>query len=377
MKLTVQLQLFPDADAARKLRNTVERFNAAADWLAGLAFERKVANKFLLQKLYYAELRERFKLPADSAIRCIAQVVEAYKRDKNKRPRFRKHAAVPFSMGKNIGFKGPDRVSISTLEGRVVVPFVMGKYQQERFGWSKGQSDLVLRKDGKWFLLVTVDLPDGTPTPSTDFIGVDLGVCNIAADSDGNRHSGDKIEEVRQRYANRRATLGRASGGRKRRGKRPKNIHRAAQQTRQREAGFRRDANHVISKHLVATAKDTQRGIALEDLKGIRDRVEKRLRKQQRARHVSWSFAQLRTFIAYKAQLAGVVVAIVDPRNTSRTCPECGHCEKANRKSQAEFECRACGHSSHADLVAARNVRARALVNAPIVTKQSQDSPAA
>jgi putative transposase len=185
MKLTLQLQLLPDAEAAARLRETVERFNEAADWLAGIAFARKIANKFVLQKLAYRELRDRFGLPADTAIRCIAQVVEAYKRDKAKRPRFHKHAAVPFSMSKNIGFKGPDRVSISTLQGRIVVPYVMGAYQRERFGWSKGQCDLVLRKDGKWFLLVTVDSPDGTPIPTTDFIGVDLGVCTIAADSKG------------------------------------------------------------------------------------------------------------------------------------------------------------------------------------------------
>jgi predicted transposase len=169
MKLTLQIQLLPDLDAAKKLRETVERFNAAADWCAGIAHARKIANKFVLQKLCYAEIRERFGLPADTAIRCLAQVVEAYKRDKKKRPHFRKHSAVPFSMGKNISFKGPDRVSISTLEGRVIVPFLMGAYQRERFGWSKGQADLVLRKDGKWFLLVTVDVPDGTPTPPTDF----------------------------------------------------------------------------------------------------------------------------------------------------------------------------------------------------------------
>ena len=80
-----------------------------------------------------------------------------------------------------------------------------------------------------------------------------------------------------------------------------------------------------------------------------------------------WAFFQLRTFVEYKAKLAGVPVVAVDPRNTSRTCPECGHCEKANRKSQSEFECRVCGHRSHADLVGARNVgsRARASVTAP------------
>jgi predicted transposase len=149
MKLTLQTQLLPDAESAAKLKATVERFNQAANWLAGVAFERKLANKFALQKLCYAELRDRFGLPADTAIRCLAQVVEAYKRDKNKRPVFRTHAAVPFSMGKNVGFKGPDRVSLSTLAGRVIVPFVMGKYQAQRFGFAKGQCDLVFRKDGK------------------------------------------------------------------------------------------------------------------------------------------------------------------------------------------------------------------------------------
>jgi putative transposase len=181
MKLTLQTQLLPDADQAAKLKATVGRFNEAADWLAGVASERKLSNKLALQKIAYRELRERFGLPADMAIRCIAQVVEASKRDKAKRPKFRRHAAVPFSMGKNIGFKGPDRVSISTLEGRVVVSFIMGAYQAERFGWSKGQCDLVLRRDGKWFLLVTVDVPDGTPIPPSDFLGVDLGVGGIDA----------------------------------------------------------------------------------------------------------------------------------------------------------------------------------------------------
>ena len=50
----------------------------------------------------------------------------------------------------------------------------------------------------------------------------------------------------------------------------------------------------------------------------------------------------------------------VDPRNTSKTCSVCGHCEKANRKSQAEFLCQHCGFSANADWNAARNIRALA-----------------
>ena len=66
--------------------------------------------------------------------------------------------------------------------------------------YAKGQADLVLRKDGKWFLIVTVDVPDGTPIAATDFIGVDMGIANIAADSDGDEHGGEDVDKVRRKH---------------------------------------------------------------------------------------------------------------------------------------------------------------------------------
>ncbi len=366
MKLTLQLQLLPDTAQADALRTTVERFNAAATWLAGIAFEQQCANKIALQKLTYYELRARFGLPADTAIRCIAQVVEAYKRDKTICPTFRPHAAVPFSMGKNIGFKGPDRVSISTLVGRVLVPYIMGAYQAERFGFAHGQADLVLRRDGTWFLLVTVDVPDGTPLPITDFIGADLGVVNLATTSNAETHTGEEVEACRTRYARRRRRLQRAAHLSQVDGKRPRNIRRALQRTARREVAFRRDVNHGISKRRVATATDTMRGIALEDLEGIRQRGTP-FRQSQRARMTGWAFAQLRSFIEYKARLSGVPVALVDPKHTSQQCHVCGHIDRANRRSQAVFSCKQCGYTANADVNAALNIRSRALVSAPQV----------
>jgi IS605 OrfB family transposase len=259
-----------------------------------------------------------------------------------------------------MSFKGIDRVSLLTLDGRVIVPMIMGAYQQERFGGGKGQCDLVLRKDGKWFLLCTVDIPDGTPVPTTDFLGVDLGVNKIAATSDGQHVSGLHVEAVRVKYHNVRRSLGRKMGGKRRT---RKNARRAMKRIGNREARFRRDVNHVISKELIAHCKDTGRGIALENLTHIRDRA--RFHKGQRAKMSGWSFFQLRSFIAYKGVLAGVSAVFVDPRNTSRTCAECGHCEKANRTSQSVFKCRACGHEANADTNAARNIRARAIVMSP------------
>ncbi|MBV8076328.1 MAG: transposase, partial [Planctomycetaceae bacterium] len=144
-----------------------------------------------------------------------------------------------------------------------------------------------------------------------------------------------------------------------------KRAKRRLHKTRMREARFRANQNHIISKRLVAKAKDTGKAIACEDLAGISGRTT--ARKAQRSRLKGWAFYQLRTFISSKAALAGIPVIPVDPRDTSRTCSECGHCEKRNRKSRDEFECRHCGFSCDADWNAARNIRDRAQVMVPDV----------
>lgn len=263
MKLVLQTQLLPDEPSAARLREAVERFNEACNWLSGVAFGAKCSRAFDLHKIAYKDLRSKFALPADMAVRCLAQVCDAYKRDKAIRPEFREHAAVPYSMGKNVGFKGIDRVSISTLDGRVVVPFVMGKYQADRFALKKGQSDLVLRADGKWFLIVTVDVPEGTPISATDFIGVDMGAVNIAVTSDGDTHSSEAIEGKRLAALSRRRAIGRETKDAPRSVRQSR--HRAIARMEKKESLYRKDVNHRISKDLVALAKGTGRGIALEE----------------------------------------------------------------------------------------------------------------
>ena len=122
------------------------------------------------------------------------------------------------------------------------------------------------------------------------------------------------------------------------------------------------DVNHCVSKQLVTTAEDTGRGIAPEDLTGIRRRVS--VRRHQRITLHTWSFGQLRAFVEYKARRQGLPVTLVDPRNTSRTCPTCGQIDKRNRLTQSTFQCVACGFAGPADHIAAENIR-RAAINQP------------
>ncbi len=207
-----------------------------------------------------------------------------------------------------------------------------------------------------------MDVPDGTRIPVRDLLGVDLGVVNLVTTSDGDTHSGERIEACRTSYARRRQRLQRAAHAAQRDGMRPKNIRRALPRTAMRAARFRRDVNHCISKARVAEATGTGRGLALENLTPIRARTQ--FRQPQRAKMSGWSFAQLRSFVEYKAQLAGVPVVLVDPRNTSKGCSACGHVAKANRPSQARFSCKQCGYTANADFNAALNIKYRAPVNA-------------
>jgi IS605 OrfB family transposase len=353
MKLTLQIQLLPDKQQARQLKSTMERFNQACSWLAKQAFELQTANKITLQQRFYYELRERFGLSAQMAAICIRHVGGTYSRDKSILPVFRPEAAMPYDS-RILSFKGIDRISILALEGRLIIPFVMGKYQRERFSLAKGECDLVRRKDGKWFLLVTVDVPEGTEIAPTEFIGVDFGAVNLATDNDGAIYTNTETEKVRQKRNKVRRSLGRKAGKVKRTGSRPKNIKRKLKALSGKERRFKSNENHRISKRIVEKATDTKRGIGLEDLTGIRERT--RFRKTQRDMMSKWSFAELRGFIEYKAKLAGVPVIPVNPRNTSRTCPKCGHIEEGNRPTRGVFLCRSCGYFDHADVVGATNI---------------------
>lgn len=347
MKTTIQIKLLPDEDQHATLKATMERFNEACNYIAEVAFREKCASKFQLQKLVYDDVRKQFGLSSQMAVRAISKVVEAYKRDKSKQCFFKPNGAVVYDQ-RILSFKGLENASILTLQGRLLVPMQMGQYQRVQWHRVKGQADLVL-VGGVFYLLVTIETPEAPPMDPQGFIGVDLGISRIATDSDGESFSGDAVEHTRQRYHNLRRDL-QAKGTR--------SAKRHLGKIRRKEANFRRNANHVIAKRLVEKAKDTGRGIALEELKGIHDRIT--VRKSDKAKHSGWSFFQLQAFIAYKATIAGVPVVKVDPWYTSRECNACGHAEKANRKTQSRFQCVSCGYVANADENAAMNIAARA-----------------
>ncbi|MEV6814993.1 transposase [Micromonospora sp. NPDC051296] len=362
------MRLFPDAGQESALRDTLSLCNHAANVVSGEAYRFRAFGKQALQRLTYGRLKG-MGLSAQPAIHVARKVAGAYatlkaniragnlgkagsqrRREAEAKPiGFRRDAAQPFD----------DRCLSWQLADRTVsIWAVGGRLNRVRFGCSeqqyatlvahrRGESDLVCR-DGRWFLYATCDIPDVEVTAPDGFLGVDLGIANLATTSDGTRHCGKGLNRVRHRSQRLRAKLQRIG---------TKSAKRLLKARRRKEARFAADTNHRIAKQIVTEAERTGRGIALENLTGIRDRV--RLRRPQRVTLHSWAFHQLGQFIAYKATRSGVALVYVDPAYTSQGCSACGHFARANRPNQSTFRCMSCGFAEHADVNAARNIATR------------------
>ena len=337
---------------------TLRAANAACSEISKVAWEQKVFPKYKIQPLVYTSIRETTGLSSQVVIRCIAKVAACYTRDKKHKHQFKPTSAQPFD-DRIFRLCDDNVVSIWTVDGRIKIPFVCGEYQREMLVNRKGEVDLQMQ-GGDFYIAVTCDAEEAPEIDPVDAIGVDLGIVNIAYDSDGDCYSGEKVEKIRRIFSHRRRNLQR---------KKTKAAKRKLCAIKGRQARFQRDLNHCISKAIVDKAKRTDRAIALEDLKGIRSRAT--ASRRQRPRMANWGFHQLQSFLKYKAKLAGIPVVLVDPRHTSQMCPLCGHVSRSNRRTRDSFCCRSCGHAGPADHIAARNIRARATVNWPNSEQES------
>jgi putative transposase len=359
MKLVAAIKLNPTREQAAVLRATLKRCNEACTAIAAKGFAAGVLRQFDLHKLTYVETRAEFGLTAQAVVRCIAKVADAFKVNKKVSPVFRDDAAQPYD-DRIFRFVGTDAVSIWTLEGRMKIGFVSGQKQRDLLVFRKGEVDLCFVR-GKWMLACTCDIPETEEFKASDWIGVDLGIVNIAATSDGKIYTGADIERVRARHAKRRRALQSVGS---------KAAKRRLVKLSGQQARFQKTVNHCISKAIVLDAERTGRGIGIEGLTHIRTQVT--ARRKQRARLGNWSFGQLRAFMTYKAKRAGVPIIAVDPRNTSKGCSACGCIDAKNRPNQATFLCVSCGHSDAADLNAARNIRSRA--SATVTKRESSQA---
>ncbi|WP_331747945.1 transposase [Streptomyces chartreusis] len=247
------------------------------------------------------------------------------------------------------------------------------KVHQHRPVVGKVKTVSVKREGRRWYIILTAEQAQPEPLPKTgSVVGVDMGIANFLADSNGEfvtnpRHgkkAAAKLEAAQQ-------ALSRCKRGSKRRRKAVETVAKLHRKVRRQ----RLDHAHKTALGLVREHDF----IAHEDLK-IRNMSKAPAPKpdpdqagaflpngasakaglNRSIADAGWGV--FLAILAAKAEGAGREVIAVDPRNTSRTCPECGHVSAENRPTQEKFHCQACGHNAHADTVGAINVLRTGLV---------------
>ncbi|NEQ78770.1 MAG: transposase [Moorea sp. SIO2I5] len=389
--LTAKLKLKATPEQKEMLRGACLAYRDALNFTSEVAYQMgKTYNGTKIQKEVYYTLREKFRLPSQMACNVPRQVGATYKSLRTKlkqnqeaikagrtKKRYKGLDQPPLFVSRtctlnyqrDYSFIKDQKVSVITLDGRVKINYQGYSKHLEmiQFGVAKiGAAKLWYSKTTKtYYLLVTmeVEVPDLTPTDINRVIGVDVGQRYIAVVADTQNKSqffsGKQVRHKASRYLRARKSL-------QRKGTRSATRRLVALSGRERR--LIADTNHCIANQVVTPSTL----IGLENLTHIRERTrpkktgKKASKKQRRANsnQAKWSFAELHSFIDYKAVLSGSLAVKIDAHYTSVACPCCGHTSKENRPNKGlTFVCQQCGYTLHADLVGARNIALRVLLS--------------
>lgn len=337
MNVTAKIKINVD----KSLLDTIKVFKRGLQFCVDTAWSNKIKNNVKLHPLVYQDLRA-MGLPSQLAISCIKQSCGIVKKPKNK-PLIQ-HASIKYNFPRSARFKN-NLLSISTINGRIEIPFKVPKCYEEYFSdWKVCESIFFVNKKGTGFFCFTFSKEVNTNQQElhsqNKILGVDLGVNNLAVTSDGVFYNNGRIKHLKRRFKFLRGKL---------QSKGTRSAKKLLRKISGRERRFMTWVNHNVSKN-ITTSLSKGDVVVFEDLKGIRNRGRG---KRFNSMLSNWSFYQLQTFVEYKSEKRGVLFKKVPPNYTSQLCSRCG---LIGNRVKHFFSCSSCGYSCNADLNASRNI---------------------
>jgi IS605 OrfB family transposase len=375
--ITAKLKLHLPPEQKELLREVSLAYRNALNYTSEVAFKNgKLSSSSKLQKLVYQQLRAKFGLPSQMSCNIPRQVAATYKGLWTKVKQNAKHQKLKQTKKRYKGLDKPPKyvsrtcnlnykrdysfvtqgISLMTLQGRIKVHYsgykkhvdlIKSGQDTVKFG---GAKIYYARSTKTYYLLVSLELeiPDIEPNAIKQIVGVDVGQRYHAVTTNtANKthfYSGKQCNHKATRYQKARKTL---------QEKGTRSAKKRLVSLSGKERRFIADRNHCLSKQ-IATSNTL---IGLENLTNIRERTQPRITgkkasvKQRKANHkqAKWSFAELHSFINYKAVLNNSLAIKVDANYTSQACPHCGHTSKSNRPNKGLiFHCESCGFELHA-----------------------------
>ncbi|MNV37141.1 putative transposase [compost metagenome] len=275
-------------------------------------------------------------------------------------PRFKKKG-----QGDSLRYPDPKQFEIDQTNSRIKLPKLgWMRYRNSRDIAGVAKNITLSESGGKWFASIQTEreLPQPVPTATTA-IGIDVGIARFATLSDGSciaPLNSFKQHQLRlARYQRRMARKVKFSNNWKKQKAKVQKIHRAIANARK---DFLHKTSTTISQnHALVCIEDLQVKNMSRSAKGNSEQPGKRVRQKAGLNRciLDQGWAEFRRQLAYKMDWSGGMLLAVPAHHTSQTCPCCGHVAPENRRTQQQFQCVACGHTAHADVVGAINVLER------------------
>ena len=271
-------------------------------------------------------------------------------------PRFKK-------KGRHDSFRYPDpkQIKLDQSNCRIFLPKLGWlRYRNSREVLGAVKNVTVSQSCGKWFVSIQTEREVEQPIPNGGAVGIDMGIARFATLSDGTfyaplnsfkRHE-DRLRRAQQAMS-RKVKF---SSNWKKAKARVQKIHARIGNTRR---DFLHKATTTISQnHAIVCIEDLQVRNMSKSAAGTTDAPGRNVRAKSGLNKaiLDQGWFEFRRQLDYKLAWSGGHLIAVPPRNTSRTCPACGHVSKDNRQTQAKFECVECGFEENADVVGAINV---------------------
>ena len=364
-----KFELMPDGQQQRLMRRFAGSCRFVFNKALALQKERYEQGE---KKLSYAELCKQLtawrnssdtRWLADAPVHPLQQTLKdldrAYQNFFAKRaefPRFKK-------KGVNSSFRYPDpkQIKQEQANSRLFLPKLGWlRYRNSRAVLGVIKNVTVSLSGGKWFVSIQTEREVDIPVHQGGDIGIDMGIARFATLSDGRFYA--PLNSFKQHET----ALRKAQQAMSRKVKFSRNWKKArakVQRIHTRIGHARRDflhqTSHVISKnHAMIVVEDLQVKNMSKSAAGTVEQPGKNVQAKSGLNKaiLDQGWGEFRRQLDYKSAWRGGHLVAVNPRNTSRTCPCCGHISADNRKTQAEFVCVACGFEENADVVGAINI---------------------
>jgi len=352
-----------------QVRKILEDFRDMLNFCIEKALELNITSFARLRKAVYNEWKSKWDYSTHychSACRVATSMLKSWRRLRRKglakgdKPVARKLFIQLDSM--LVKYEG-DKLRISVRPRRfTTIQLKYGEYQRKFIDeWRAGRLRVgeVTINETKVLIPFRKDVDLSNPK---DWIAIDINESNVTGVS-SNPHVvrwDAEFGKVRGNYFRKRRRIQRLAKHK------PITSRRLMKKYSKRERNKVKDLCHKLSKSIVTFAEEHGFGIVMENLKGIRRRIN--YGKKMNRRLHSWSFRRLQFYIEYKAKLEGLPVKYVDPKNTSSLCPICGGKLVAS-KGHRRLRCRKCGYENDRDIIGAVNILKRGCGELPLPPK--------